>query len=300
MRRSTLASLLVVAILCVFASASSTAAKSYRLPVDYSDHTLVGEWLLTTAAGTVPATFGADGSVVLEFPATVVGNDGIAFVSTAVGTWQPAGAAGAGFTAVQNIAHANGVFLGTITTAGHLTVSDDGMSFVEGESWVSTTTRDANNAFVSMADTRHLLPAVYATRIVPELAGTTVATGGAADPGALLGTGGRDCISCAVAVNSGPADQPVIASGAIDPGPFLGNGGRDCATCAVAYNIDSVAEMGVMAIEIRSAGVPYAAPSAGTDAGPYEAHGAALFQTATAADDTPATIRNGGGCNTCR
>ena len=279
MRRLAFASLLSVAFVCTLAT-GMTAAKSIQLtvnPVAFEEaaHPLVGDWQLTTTAGTVPAVFSADGTVVLEFPATAVGNDGYAFVNAAVGTWESVGDYAANFTAVQAISHANGVFLGTSTIAGYLTVSDDGMSLIDGQSWATTTVRDANNAIVSMVGTPHILPAVFGARFMPEIEAATVAGagGGAIDPGTILGNGGRDCAGCIVVYapdNVTPMTISYPALNVSDQGAILGNGGRDCISCAVLY-----------------------APAEPANVGQFEAHGANLSQPAAAPS-------RGGGCNTCR
>ncbi|MDQ3694915.1 MAG: hypothetical protein M3464_15005 [Chloroflexota bacterium] len=280
MRRLALASLLSVAFVCTLATGMTAAAKSIKLTVnpvaiEAAAHPLVGDWQLTTTAGTVPAVFGADGTVVLEFPPTAFGTDGFAFVDAATGTWEPVGAHGANFTAVQTISHANGVFLGTSTIVGYLTVSDDGMSLIDGQSWATTTVRDANNAIVSMVGTPHILPAVFGARFVPEIEAATVAGagGGAIDPGTILGNGGRDCAGCIVVYapdNVTPMTIAYPAATTVDQGAILGNGGRDCISCGALY-----------------------APVETAATGQFEAHGANLSEPAAAPS-------RGGGCNTCR
>jgi hypothetical protein len=65
-----------------------------------------------------PSSFGADGTVLLVFPPTQVGMQGVEFVSLYMGTWEAETERRAHFTATQLLSDANGAFLGSVTVDG--------------------------------------------------------------------------------------------------------------------------------------------------------------------------------------
>jgi hypothetical protein len=116
------------------------------------DHPLTGHWMamanLAPGAPQVPAPshFGADGSVLLVFPPTQVGMQGVEFVSPYLGTWEADSDRRGHFTATQLLSDANGAFLGSVTVDGYPEVSADGKSFIDDNSRVMVTIRDATGA----------------------------------------------------------------------------------------------------------------------------------------------------------
>lgn len=61
-------------------------------------------------------------------PASRVGPSGITIASGGVGRWESSGEHTCHFTTVQVLSNPEGMYLGTLTIDGHLTVSDDGMT----------------------------------------------------------------------------------------------------------------------------------------------------------------------------
>ncbi len=88
-------------------------------------HPLTGVWMAMANPPlpdspqiAAPSVFSADGSVLLMFPLTQVGPQGVVFNSPYIGTWQSDGERRGHFTAVQVLSDANGTFLGTTTVDG--------------------------------------------------------------------------------------------------------------------------------------------------------------------------------------
>ena len=96
----------------------------------------------------VPSLLAADGTVLLVFPVTQKGPQGVQFNSAYVGTWEPETERRAHFTAVQLLSAADGTFLGSVTVDGHPEASEDGQTFVDDNELVVVTIRDATGAVV--------------------------------------------------------------------------------------------------------------------------------------------------------
>src|SRR5688500_17006957 len=118
-----------------------------------ADHPLAGTWMAMATPPSpddpqfaAPSYFGADGSVLLIFPPTQVGSQGVQHVSDYVGTWEADGEQRGHFTAVQVLSDPDGAFLGTITVDGYPVVSEDGKTFIDDGSLVMVTIRDASGA----------------------------------------------------------------------------------------------------------------------------------------------------------
>jgi hypothetical protein len=122
---------------------------------DLANHPLTGTWLAMANPPlpespqiAAPSLFGADGSVLLMFPLTQVGPQGVVFNSAYVGTWEADGERRGHFTAVQVTSDANGTFTGTSTVDGYPVVSEDGQTFIDDGSKVLVTIRDPAGAIV--------------------------------------------------------------------------------------------------------------------------------------------------------
>ena len=120
-----------------------------------ADHPLAGTWMAMANPPlpddpqfAAPSHFGADGSVLLIFPPTQVGPQGLQHVSDYVGTWEADGERRGHFTAVQALSAPDGAFVGTITVDGYPVVSEDGQTFIDDGSLVMVTIRDARGAIV--------------------------------------------------------------------------------------------------------------------------------------------------------
>ena len=117
-------------------------------PADFTGHAWVGTWMANTPGGLAPGYFAADGSVVMGLQATQAGPMGVAYVSSAVGRWEPVDERTAHFTAVQILSNADGQFTGTITIDAYPVVSEDGQTIVDDGSRGSVTIRDAAHKIV--------------------------------------------------------------------------------------------------------------------------------------------------------
>ncbi len=118
-------------------------------------HPLTGTWLAMANPPrpedpqvAVPSHFSADGSVLLMFPLSQAGPQGVQFCSAYVGTWVADGERRGHFTAVQVISDADGTFLGTTTVDGYPLVNEDGQTFIDDGSKVIITIRDPAGAIV--------------------------------------------------------------------------------------------------------------------------------------------------------
>ena len=113
-------------------------------------HPIVGVWMVNTPRfGLAPSIFFPDGTVVVARPATQAGPQGVAFVSSEVGTWEPVSARGVHFTSVGLRSDANGTYTGSVTIDGHPTVSEDGQTFVDDSPDSGPTIRDAAGTVVA-------------------------------------------------------------------------------------------------------------------------------------------------------
>jgi hypothetical protein len=95
-----------------------------------------------------PSLFAADGSVLLVFPLTQAGPQGVQFNSPAVGTWEADSDRRGHFTAVQTLSDAAGTYLGSVTIDGYPEVSEDGHTFVDDGSRAVATIRDPAGTIV--------------------------------------------------------------------------------------------------------------------------------------------------------
>ncbi|MGI8963657.1 MAG: hypothetical protein ACR2GI_04060 [Thermomicrobiales bacterium] len=121
-----------------------------------ADHPLTGVWMaivtLPTAPGVpiaVPSIYTADGSVLLAFPPSEAGPQGVVLKSAAVGVWEALDERTGYFTAVLMRSDVDGSYLGSVTIEGRPSVSEDGQTFEDGNPENVTTIRDASNAVVA-------------------------------------------------------------------------------------------------------------------------------------------------------
>ena len=108
-----------------------------------ASHPIVGNWMVTTPAGPAMAVFLADGTNIQGLPTTGIGPNGVVFVSTQVGSWEPVSERGIHFTGVQLHSDATGTLVGTVTIDGHPTVSEDGQTFRDDDPRSGPIIRDA-------------------------------------------------------------------------------------------------------------------------------------------------------------
>lgn len=144
--------------------------------------------------GTVPAHFGADGSLVMRFPDVELSRQGTSFISGGFGTWEPVGDQAAVYTVVRAVSHANGVDLGTMTIQGYLTLSPDGLSFTDDGRLTTVTRRDARGTILSVTGANETAPAAVASRVM--VGQTGIAHDAAARSAAPVVPQGRGCNTC--------------------------------------------------------------------------------------------------------
>lgn len=130
-------------------------ASAQDAPADLAGHPLAGTWMAMANTPRpddpqfpAPSLFAADGTVLLGFPVTQVGPQGVAFNAPVMGVWEADGDRRGHFTAVQLLSDANGALLGTVTIDGYPEVSEDGQTFVDDGSKTMVTMRDAAGSIV--------------------------------------------------------------------------------------------------------------------------------------------------------
>jgi hypothetical protein len=155
-----------------------------------AEHPMTGTWLAMANPPlpdapqvAAPSYFGADGSVLLMFPLTQAGPQGVQFNSPYVGTWEADSDRRAHFTAVQVLSDAGGTFLGTITVDGYPEASTDGQTFVDDGSRVLITIRDTAGTVVDQFPDTTGRP-VTGTRMGPGNPGFPAAAPSTATPSA--------------------------------------------------------------------------------------------------------------------
>ena len=82
---------------------------------------VVSTWMVTTPAGLAMAIFFADGTNIQGLPAMMPGPQGVTYVSTQVGWWEPIDERSVHFTGVQLHTDANGTLVATVTIDAHPT-----------------------------------------------------------------------------------------------------------------------------------------------------------------------------------
>lgn len=137
--------------------AGNQAATAQSGPVDHSDHPLTGTWLVKANPPRPEdpqvfntAVFGADGFVLLTFPLSQMGMNGVQFNTPLIGAWEPHDAQTGHFTAVQLLSDSEGGQLGTVTVDGFPRASDDRQTFIDDGSLVTVTIRDSAGAILAV------------------------------------------------------------------------------------------------------------------------------------------------------
>lgn len=154
-RRTALAGLGAGSLGLALAARSLDTSAQEATPDDLAGHPLTGTWLAMANPSRpqdpqfpAPSYYGADGSVLLIFPTTQAGPQGVVFQSDYVGTWEADSDRRGHFTAVQSLSDADGAFLGTVTVDGYPEVGEDGQTFVDDGSLAVATIRNAAGAVV--------------------------------------------------------------------------------------------------------------------------------------------------------
>jgi hypothetical protein len=176
-RRSVLVSAVSGALAGALALGRSHGAAARQAPSSLADHPMTGMWLAMANPPLpddprvpVPSLLAADGTVLLVFPVTQKGPQGVQFNSAYTGTWEPETERRAHFTAVQLLSDADGTFLGSVTVDGHPEASEDGQSFIDDNALVMVTIRDGTGAVVQQVSGAGA-PPVTGIRMAPGVPG---------------------------------------------------------------------------------------------------------------------------------
>lgn len=108
-----------------------------------ANHPIVGAWNAVTPGGPAPGFFFPNGMALVVPQPTSAGPNGVEFVSSQPGTWEPVSERGIHFTGVQIHSDANGNLIGSVTIDAYPVVSDDGNSLFDDQSRGKVTIRDA-------------------------------------------------------------------------------------------------------------------------------------------------------------
>jgi hypothetical protein len=147
-RRSALAGLGAGSLGLAFA-VTTHSALAQDAATEMANHPIVGNWMVTTGAGPAMAVFLADGTNIQDLPATQAGPNGVEFVSTQVGSWEPVSERGIHFTGVQLHSDANGTLTGTVTIDAYPVVSEDGQTLLDDDPRSGPIIRDATGTVVA-------------------------------------------------------------------------------------------------------------------------------------------------------
>jgi hypothetical protein len=131
-------------------TATTRSASAQDAATNMANHPMVGAWLVAGRLGPSMTINGPTGTFIDSGLATEAGPNGVAFLSTTIGTWEPISERGIHFTAVQVQADANGNFLGSLTIDGHPTASEDGKTFSDDNPETTLTIRDAAHNVVQV------------------------------------------------------------------------------------------------------------------------------------------------------
>ena len=142
-RRATLAGMSAGGFALTFAPRGRTPPPGDATAEAMANHPIVGNWMVSTPAGPAMAVFLADGTNIQGLPATQAGPNGVEFVSTQIGSWEPVSERGVHFTGVQLHSDANGNFIGTVEIDAFPVVSEDGQTFLDDDQRSGPLIRDA-------------------------------------------------------------------------------------------------------------------------------------------------------------
>lgn len=124
-------------------AATARGAAAQDTASEMANHPIVGNWMVSTPAGPAMAVFLADGTNIQGLPVTQAGPNGVVFVSTQVGSWEPVSERGVHFTGVQLHSDANGMLVGTVEIDAYPVVSEDGQTLLDDDSRSGPLIRDA-------------------------------------------------------------------------------------------------------------------------------------------------------------
>jgi len=179
-RRTALAGLGAGGLGVALAARGNTAA-AQDSATEMAKHPIVGNWMVSTPAGPAMAVFLADGTNIQGLPATQAGPNGVVFVSTQVGSWEPVSERGVHFTGVQLHSDADGNLIGTVEIDAYPVVSEDGQTLLDDDPRSGPLIRDeAGNVVANLRGTGG--PPATGVRMGVGASGLPAATPGAGTP----------------------------------------------------------------------------------------------------------------------
>jgi hypothetical protein len=180
-RRTALAGLGAGGLGLALATTTRLASAQEATPTARASHPIVGNWMVSTPAGPAMAVFLADGTNIQGLPATQAGPNGVVFVSTQVGSWEPVSERGIHFTGVQLHSDVNGNLIGTVEIDAFPVVSEDGKTLLDDDPRSGPLIRDAaGNVVANLRGTGG--PPATGVRMGVGASGLPAATPGAGTP----------------------------------------------------------------------------------------------------------------------
>ena len=146
-RRTALAGL-TAGGLGVALAATTRSASAQDAATEMANHPIVGVWNAMTPGGPAPGIFFPTGIALMTPQVTQVGPNGVTFVTSQAGVWEPVSDRGVHFTGVQIHSDANGTYVGSVTIDGYPVVSEDGQTLLDDQSQGTITIRDAAGAIL--------------------------------------------------------------------------------------------------------------------------------------------------------
>ena len=152
-RRAALGRVAAVGAALGFGGRLNHAAAQDATPEVLASHPIVGAWNAITPGGPAPGIFFPNGIALITPQVTQAGPNGVTFVTSQPGTWEPVSERGVHFTGVQIHSDANGTYTGSVTFDGYPVVSEDGQTILDDQSRGKITIRDAAGAVVQEIST---------------------------------------------------------------------------------------------------------------------------------------------------
>jgi len=153
--------------LAVALAASGRNAAAQDAATEMANHPIVGVWNVMTPGGPAPGIFFPNGMVLITPQVTQAGPNGVTFVTSSAGMWEPISERGVHFTGIQIHSDAEGNYVGSVTIDGYPVISEDGQSLLDDQSQGTITVRDATGAIIEE----------IATAGAPPVTGTRMAVG---------------------------------------------------------------------------------------------------------------------------
>ena len=127
---------------------ASRPAVAQDAATEMANHPIVGAWNAMTPGGPVINFFFPNGFALMCPQVTQAGPNGVTFVASQPGVWEPVSERGIHFTGIQLHSDADGAYVMSVTIDGYPEVSEDGATIVDDQSRAVVTIRDAGGAIL--------------------------------------------------------------------------------------------------------------------------------------------------------